>query len=285
MFGPYSTAGKIDEFEIRFTQVNGGHFLITRNGEEAWPISAAEVAEFKGLYRRRMEWARWLRRLSIVLPFALLIFTPPPLRRIVFHFGAAPWLLLIPLGYIMHPLVSDLTKAGIERSLGRRITTRIPAAITPGLTRLGRFGRQLFFACLAIEIGMQIMPFLAGREFHAEHLRVLTWMANGQEGLLAQLSGNLGRIARIFMIFALIMIAWDRRYRRDAAVEAEAGAAIAKQDSAREQLLRQLADEHRAALPAAAGAERAGHPRSATFGRNVRTDPRHGDGPGNPVSR
>lgn len=283
MFGPYSTAGKIDEFEIRFTQVDGAHFLITRNGGEAWPISAAEAAELKAHYRRRMAWARWLRRLSIILPFALLIFTPPPLRQIVFHFGAGPWLLLIPLGYILHPLVSDLTKAGIERSLARRITTRFPAAVTPALTIVGRAGRWMLFTGLALEIGMQIMHWLLGRELYAEHMRVSHFMATGHEGLLAWVTGTLGWVVRIGLVIAVILIAWDRRYRRDAAAEAEAG--LPAKDAAREQLLRQLAAEHRARLPATAGDTRADHSRRAALGRNARASARGGDGPGLPVSR
>jgi hypothetical protein len=36
----------------RFTTVNGAHFLIAANGEEAYPTSAAESSDFRDLCRR-----------------------------------------------------------------------------------------------------------------------------------------------------------------------------------------------------------------------------------------
>ena len=54
MFGPATTSGKIDEYGTRFTIVNGAHFLISGKDSEAWPISAAEVADFQAHYRRQM---------------------------------------------------------------------------------------------------------------------------------------------------------------------------------------------------------------------------------------
>jgi hypothetical protein len=54
MFGPSSTAARIDAFESRFAMANGAHFPIAANGKEARPISEAEWIAFRELYRGRI---------------------------------------------------------------------------------------------------------------------------------------------------------------------------------------------------------------------------------------
>ena len=271
MFGPTTTAGKIDEFETRFTRVNGADFFITANGKEAWPVSAAEAEDFKALYRRRMARAKWIRRALLIGPILLILLSmlsaalPDGLAAIVFPI----YFLSIPTALAQHPITSDLTRVGIERRLKHRITTRLPAAITPALTPVGRFGRQLLFACVAIEIGMIAMRFCLPRPLLAEHMRILYRMGNGQEGPFALVTGNLAWASHYALFLAIMLLLIDRRSRRKAAEQAKAVEAAAASREARDAAPRPLA----------------GHPRGAAFGRNVRAATRGGDGPGMPVSR
>jgi hypothetical protein len=285
MFGPTTTSGKIDEYETRFTIVNGAHFLISGKGSEAWPISAAEVADFQAHYRRQMVRARWLRRGLILSPILIILlnaFFPLPRTEFVRStVGVGTALLLvfgIPLSFLLHNIISDVTRIGIERRLQHRITSRLPEAITPKLTPAGRFGRRLLFACVALEIGMAVLHALLGRDALAQHMRILYRMGNGQEEMLARLTGNLAWVLQFAMMLAILLLIVDRRGRRKAGELARAAEAVVARDAAREQLLRQLADEHRAALPDS-------RPRGAVFGRNVSGAPHGGDGPGQTLSR
>lgn len=223
MFGPRSTAGKIDEYESRFTIVNGAHFLIAGNGREAWPISAAEAAEFKALYRRRMERARWIRRSVFLVPLLFILLDilslPPPDALAIVLLPL--YLIAVPVSLAQHPITSDLTRAGIERRLKRRITTRLPAAITPPLTPLGRFGKRLLIACVAIELGTIALHLALGRDAYAQHMRILYRVGNGQEGLLAQITGNLAWGAQFAAMLAILLLIVDRRSRRLAAERAK----------------------------------------------------------------
>lgn len=243
MYGPSTTAGKIDAFETRFTRVNGGHFLIAPDGKEAWPISAAEDAEFKALYRRRMERARWFRRGLLLGPLLLIVLTmisfpvPDSLAAILLPL----YLLAIPIGLIQHPVTSDFTIRRIERGLKHRITTRFPAAITPPLTPLGHFGRRLLFACVALEIGMIGFRLLLNREALAEHMRVMYRHTNGHEGVLAQVTGNLAWGLQYAALLAIVLLFIDRRSRRLAAERAKVEAAAAASDAKREGNLRRPA--------------------------------------------
>jgi hypothetical protein len=227
MFGPTTTAGKIDAFETRFTRVHGGHFLIAPDGREAWPVSAAEAGEYKALYRRRMLWARWLRRGLLLGPLLLILLTmisfpvPDSLAAILLPL----YLLALPIGLILHPVISDLTRRRIERGLEHRITTRLPAAITPALTPLGRFGKQLLLGCVALEIGIIGFRLLLSREGLAEHLRVMYGHPNGHEGVLAQVTGNLAWGLQYAALLAIVLLFVDRRARRRAAARAEAAEA------------------------------------------------------------
>ena len=256
MFGPTTTAGKIDEYGTRFTIVNGAHFLISGKGKEAWPISAAEEAEFRAHYRRQMVRARWLRRGLILTPILIIIlnaFFPLPRTEFVRStVGVGTALLLvfgIPLGFLLHNIISDVTRIGIERRLQHRLTSRLREAITPKLTPFGRFGRRLLFACVALEIGMMVLHAVIGREALAQHMRILSRMGNGQEEMLARLTGNLAWVLQFAMVLAILLLIVDRRGRRKAGELAKAAAAVVARDAAREQLLRQLADEHRATVP------------------------------------
>jgi hypothetical protein len=240
MLDPTSTARKIDEFESRFTTVNAAHFLIAANGKEAYPISAAEASEFKALYRRRMMWARWLRRIVVIGPFALLFLTPSALGPYLFAWGVAPYLLFLPLGLIQHPIVSDLTKVSIERRLKRRITTRLPAAVTPARTPLGRFARRLLLTCIALEIGMVALHAMMGMDALAEHMRIMYRQGNGHEGLLAQVTGNLVWGVLLAAMFSMALMMVDRWSRRLAAVRAEKAEAAKAADAARDDRLRTL---------------------------------------------
>lgn len=254
MFGPTTTAGKIDNFESRFTVVNGAHFLIAPNGKEAWPISAVEAGEYKALYRRRMEWARWLRRGLILSPILILVFNAcVPFPRTEFvraTVGTGTALLLvfgIPLSFLLHTIISDLARVGIERRLKRRMTTRMPEAIRPALTPLGRFGRRLLFTCIALELGMAVLHRVLGMDSLAAHMRVMTGLTDGREGLLAQVTGNLTWGVHFGMILAFLLLVIDRRAKRLAAERAKEEEAVAAKDSVREKML-QLAVE--AARPA-----------------------------------
>jgi hypothetical protein len=231
MFGPGTTAGKIDEFETRFTVVNGAQFMIAANGKEAWPISAAEAEEFKSLYRRRMERARWLRRGLLIGPALLIVCAmlsvalPDSLAAILLPL----YILAIPIALAQHPITSDLTRWGIERRLKQRITTRLPAAITPPLTPIGHFGRRLLFACVALEIGMIVLHLLLGEHALAEHMRVLYGQMNGREGMLARVTGNLAWTVQFAAMLAILLLIVDRRARRRAAARAKQAAAAAGQ--------------------------------------------------------
>ena len=267
MFGPTTTAGKIDDYETRFTIVNGAHYLIAGRGKEAWPIGAAEAEGYKAHYRRRMIQARWLRRGLILTPILIILFNaffPLPKTEFVRStVGTVTALLLvfgIPLSFLLHHIISDLTRTGIERRLRDRITTRMIEAVTPQLTRFGRLGRKLLFACVALEIGMAVLHILLGRDALAQHLRIMTRLGNGQEEMLARVTGNLAWVLQFAMMLAILLLLVDRRGRRRAAELAKQAEAAAAKDAVREQVLRQLADDRRAATPAGAAP-------GAVFGR------------------
>jgi hypothetical protein len=255
MFGPTTTAGKIDNYESRFTVVNGAHFLIAPNRKEAWPIRAAEAGEYKALYRRRMEWARWLRRGMILAPILILIlnatipFPKTEFVRSTLGLGTALLLVFgIPLSFLLHTIISDLARVGIERQLKRRMTTRMPDAIRPALTPLGRFARRLLFTCVALEFGMAVLHRALGMDSLAEHMRVMTGLRDGQEGLLAQMTGYLTWGVHFGMILAFLLLVIDRRAKRLAAELAKQEEAAAARDDVRERMLKRLAAE--AASPA-----------------------------------
>jgi preprotein translocase subunit SecG len=128
----------------------------------------------------------------------------------------------IPLAFLQHALTSDLTRRGIERQLQRRITTRLPAAITPQLTGIGHFGRRLLIACVAVEFGMIALHILMGEGALAEHMRVFHGQTVGNEGTLAVLTGTLAWVTQFALILAILLLIVDRRVRRQRAHAAEA---------------------------------------------------------------
>jgi hypothetical protein len=241
MHGPITTAGKIDAFETRFTIVNGAHFLIALNGKEAWPISAAEADAFKALYRRRMQGARWRRRWVFIVPFGLLFLSmaglpvPDTLAGIVLFL----YLIGIPIAFAQHEITSDLTKRAITRPLKQRMTTRFPAAITPVLTPLGRFGRRLLLTAVVLEIGLPALHLCFGRESLAAQMRVMHGMTNGREGLLAEITGTLAWVGELALVLAVALIMIDRAARRRAARASPAPAPPS--ETARARLLHRLA--------------------------------------------
>ncbi|HYI47894.1 MAG TPA: hypothetical protein VEX35_05455 [Allosphingosinicella sp.] len=233
MFGPTGTARKIDDFESRFPIVNGAHFMIAANGKEAWPVSAAEAADFRALYRRRMKRARWIRRgaLLAIVPLlvlmAQLVDEPPGRMGPGWQIAYALVLLALPLfALLQHPLTSDLTKAGVERRLRHRITTRHPPALVPALTPLARFARALLAGVVVAEIGLMLLQALLGRDALAAHMRVLTGMVAGNEDWLAQATGTIGRLLPLALLLGLLLLRVDRKRReaeaREAAEAAEA---------------------------------------------------------------
>jgi hypothetical protein len=241
MPGPITTAGKIDAFEARFTIVGGAHFLIAPNGREAWPISAAEADAFKALYRRRMQGARWRRRLVFVVPFGLLFLSMAGLPVTDTLVGTVLFLYLIgiPIAFAQHEITSDLTKREIARRLTQRMTTRLPAAITPALTPLGRFGRRLLLTGAALEIGLPALHLCFGRDSLAAHMRVMHGMTNGREGLLAEITGALAWVGELALVLAIALIMIDRTARRRAARARPAPAPPS--EAARARLLHRLA--------------------------------------------
>jgi hypothetical protein len=269
MLLPGTTAGKIDEFGTRFTIVNGAHFLIAGNGKEAWPISAAEAEEYKALHRRRMIIARWIRRVAILTPILMIIFGGaflPKAQWVRETYGTVAAVLLvigIPLSILQHTVTSDVTAFGIERRLKGRLTTGLREAITPQLTAAGWWGRRLIFAFVSLELGMMALHLILGRDALAQHMRIMYRMGDGNEDWLARLTGNLAWVLQFALILGIVLVMVDRRIRRTAGEQAKRTEA---KESAREQLLRQLADEHRAAT----GQVAVSAPRTAVFGRNVR---------------
>lgn len=223
MFGPGTTGAAIDAFESRFTSTGVGHFMIAANGSEAYPISEAESLAFRALYRRRMLRARWIRRAALLafIPLLILINTwsdefPRSLRPIL-QWAHALTLLGLPLfGLAQHPITSALTKAGIERPLKRRITTRFEPAVTPVATPLGAFAKRVLITAFAIEIVLAVAHALGPRAEYAAHMRVLYGLPIGNESLLAWFTGSLawwGQLA-IFAGVGLLML--DRRNKRAA---------------------------------------------------------------------
>lgn len=230
MHEPVTTAGKIDAFEARFTQVGGAHFLIAEKGEEAWPISAGEAAAFKGLHRRRMERAQQIRRLAVLVPFLLLplnaLLADAP-RAVTGTLGLITFLLFMPgilLGFFQHALTDEWTRRGIERQLKHRLTTRQPEAITLALTPRGRFARRLLGFCVALEIGMFLLHPLLGPNAIGEHLQIMFGQAQGNEGLAAQITGRLSWAVHLAALIAVAMLVLDRhqRERERDALRAEA---------------------------------------------------------------
>jgi len=297
--GPTTTAGKIDEYETRFTIVNGAHFLIAGNGKEAWPVSAAEADAFKARYRGRMILARWLRRGIILTPILIVLlniflFVDASLafKKVLGTIAAIAFAFGIPLSFLMHTLVSDLTRRDIERGLQRRLTTRLPEAVTPQLSTAGWVGRRLLWAFAALEIGMAGLHLLLGRDALAEHMRIMHQMGNGREGWLALLTGNLAWVLQFVLIIGIILLLIDRRARRKAGEQEKVAQATLSREEERAALLRQLADAHRGTSPAGtAGAEigasgqefrqigeAGGHAGRVVFGRNARGNLARRDG-------
>jgi hypothetical protein len=96
------------------------------------------------------------------------------------------------------------------------MTTRLPAAITPALTPLGRFGRRLLLTGAVLEIGLPALHLCFGRESLAAHMRVMHGMTNGREGLLAEITGTLAWVGELALVLAIALIMIDRTARRRA---------------------------------------------------------------------
>ena len=226
MFGPATTAGLIDEYESRFTIANGARFLIARSGDEAWPISEQESTEFRGRYRRRMMRARLIRRFSLVVFPILLVLgwqLPREPRWFIEAYQLVTALALFAaplLGFLQHKLTSDITKAGIERLLERRITTRHDPAITPAATPLARVVRKALILAGAILLAIEIGHMIGPREELAAHIRVLTGLTAGNESPLARLTGTLAYVLYWTTVIGAVLLWFDRRKRRRAAARA-----------------------------------------------------------------
>lgn len=223
MFGPATTAGLIDEYESRFTTANGARFLIARAGDNAWPISEQESAEFRDRYRRRMMRARLIRRFSLIVFPLLLVLgwqLPREPRWFIEAYQGLTALALFAaplLGFLQHKLTSDITKAGIERPLERRITTRHDPAITPAATPLARVVRNTLILAGAILVAIEIGHMIGPREELAAHMRVLTGLTAGNESLLARFTGTLAYMLYWTMLVGAGLLWFDRRKRRRAA--------------------------------------------------------------------
>jgi hypothetical protein len=234
MFGPTTTAGLIDEYESRFTTAGGARFLIAQAGDEAWPISEQESIAFRDRYRRRMMRARLIRRASLILFPVLLVLgwqLPREPRWFIEAYQALTAIALFAgpcLGFLQHKLTSDITKAGIERLLERRITTRHDPAITPAATSLTfRVRKTLILAGVilsVIEIGHMIGP----REELAGHMRVLTGLTAGNESLLAHFTGTLAYLLYWAILIGSVLLWLDRRKR----LRAAAGSNVKQGDAA-----------------------------------------------------
>jgi len=229
MFGPGTTAAAIDAFESRFTSVGGAHFLIAANGREAYPLGEAESLALRERYRRRMGWARWIRRAALFgfIPLTIMIatLTPHDPRWLREAFQTAELLALfgLPLfGLAQHPIVSDLTKLAIERPLKRRITTRYAPAVTPAVTRLGAFAKKLLITAFAMEVAIMLYHSFGPREELAAYLRMLYGLPSGNEGWAARFAGSLSRILQYVLVTGALLLMLDRRNRR---IEAKRAAA------------------------------------------------------------
>jgi hypothetical protein len=223
MFGYGFTDEALSKFESRLTIVNGAHFFIAANRREAYPISAAEAVTFRDLYRRRMERARWIRRLSLILfiPLMLLIVNLAPkeprwLQGVFATLAILVFLILPQFGVLQHPITSWLTRNSIERQLQRRMTTRLPAALKPRFSALGRFARTLLLCALAAEIGSLVLHMLGGPEEFGAHMRVFTGLTDGEEGWLAQVTGRLSWLCYAAILLAFVLLMVDRRAKRAA---------------------------------------------------------------------
>jgi len=220
MLGIGTTAGKIDDFEARFTNVRGAHFLIAGNGREAWPITAAEAGAIKSLYRRRMVVARWIRRIGLVSPILCLVIgwnLPADAKALRAIVGMAATILILfamTVAVQQHIFTSWVTKWGIERRLRHRLTTRMQAAVTPAITPLGRFARRLLVACLIMELGLLALFMAFGPTIFAEWLGT---QAQWPAIWLALLLGALGKLTHAALLFAALLLVIDRRSRRQAA--------------------------------------------------------------------
>lgn len=226
MLGIGTTAGKIDDFEARFTNVNGAHFLIAGNSSEAWPITAAEAEALKSLYRRRMVVARWIRRIGLVSPILCLVIgwnLPAEAKTLRAIVGMAATILILfamTVAIQQHPLTSWVTKWGIERRLRHRITTRMQAAVTPAITPLGRFARRLLLVSLIMELGLAALFMTFGPTIFAEWLGTQAeWPATW----LVLLLGTLQKLTHAGLLFAFVLLVIDRRSRRQAAAPAAPG--------------------------------------------------------------
>ena len=223
MFGPRTTAAAIAAFEGRFTEVSGAHFLVARDGAEAWPVAAVEAEAFRTLYRQRMMRAKLVRRLAVLWPFVTILFmmatsslpreVQGPLQQAAGLFAAFG----LPLGLVQHRIVSELSLRGIEGPLRRRLATRLPAALTPPPTPLGGFAKRLLFTCVALEIGILALHLAMGPGALAAHIRIFYRQGNGGESLLAQVTGNLAWGVQFAALLAILLMLIDRRARRLAA--------------------------------------------------------------------
>jgi hypothetical protein len=152
--------------------------------------------------------ARWIRRIGLlaVIPVLILINTwsdeaPAWLQAILRWVHALTILALPVVAMAQHPITSLLTRAGIERPLKNRMTTRLPAAVTPVTTPLGAFARKMLITAFVI----------------AGHMRVFTGLRSGSESWTAQLTGNIAWYAILAMIVSAILLMIDRRNKRAAA--------------------------------------------------------------------
>lgn len=223
MFGPGTTGAAIDAFESRFTSAAGAHFMIAANGKHAYPLGESESLAFRALYSRRMRRARLIRRASLLsfIPLLILINTwsdeAPKWLHTALQWAHALILLGLPLfGLVQHPITSALTKAGIERSLKRRITTRFAAAVTPVVTPLGAFAKKVLITAVAIEVAIVIFHAFSGYDEVAAHLRVLTGLQSGNEGWTARFSGSLAWVAQLSILAGAALLTLDRRNKRAA---------------------------------------------------------------------
>ncbi len=223
MLRPITTAGLIDEFESRFTTASGAHFLIARAGDEAWPISEQESLAFRERYRQRMQRARLIRRASLMLFPALLVFgwqLPHEPQWLIESFDALTSLALFVgpiVGFSQHTITSDVTMASIERQLERRITTRHEPAITPVATPLARMVRKVLILAGAVLLPIEIGHLIGPREELAGHLRVLTGLAAGNESQLARFTGTLAYLLYWTVLISAALLWADRHKRQRAA--------------------------------------------------------------------
>lgn len=217
-----TTAGKIDDFEARFTNVRGAHFLIAGNGREAWPVTATEAEAYKALYRRRMVIARWIRRIAVAAPILLFMLFwsipvgPKPVAAVIGYAFGGLFLFAINVGLPQHPITSWVTKRGIERRLRDRLRTGMQAAVTPAYTPLGRFARRLLVIGLIMELVLFAIFVCFGPTIVAERLGTIT--DRPPEWILPVFI-VLPKLTHGMLLIAGLLLILDRWSRRQAARE------------------------------------------------------------------